>query len=202
MKHLIIFAHPNGQNSLNQAILQKVLEVSEQNGVETVVRDLYRLNFNPVLSQQEIQSAFQGIVPQEIQQEQQLIQQAELITLIYPIWWMGFPAILKGYIDRVFTYGFAYKTENGLSVGLLSDKKMQHFITYGNSPERYERLGFTEAFKHCLVDGLFNFCDITDIQHCLFGEVYGLSEQAMQQLFEQVAMQTQKNLTALLEKNQ
>lgn len=202
MKHLIIFAHPNGQNSLNQAILQKVLEVSEQNGVETVVRDLYRLNFNPVLSQQEIQSAFQGIVPQEIQQEQQLIQQAELITLIYPIWWMGFPAILKGYIDRVFTYGFAYKTENGLSVGLLSDKKMQHFITYGNSPERYERLGFTEAFQHCLVDGLFNFCDITDIQHCLFGEVYALSEQAMQQLFEQVAMQTQQNLTALLEKNQ
>lgn len=199
MNHLIIFAHPNGQNSLNKAILDKVVATSEQMGVETMVRDLYRMNFNPVLSQEEISSSFQGIVPQEILQEQKLIQQADLITLIYPLWWMGFPAILKGYIDRVFTYGFAYKTENDTSVGLLGDKKMQHFMTYGNAEEKYERLGFNHSLQDCLVDGLFNFCEIRDIQHCFLGEVYALDQKAMDKLFATVVNQTQQNLTALLE---
>lgn len=196
-KHLIIFAHPNGQSSLNHSILQQALEASHQLGVETQVRDLYRLNFQPILSQEEIQSSFQGIVPNEIVQEQNLIEQADLITLIYPLWWMGFPAILKGYIDRVFTYGFAYKTEGYASVGLLSSKKMQHFVTLGNAYEKYENLGFTHSLQDCLVDGLFNFCGITDIQHHLFGNVHSLTENAAQELLQQVFVQTQQNLTSL-----
>ena len=101
MTHLIIYAHPNKQ-SFNHAILQRTVKASNKLGVETVVRDLYNLNFNPVLSWEEVKAAGQGIIPSEIQFEQQLITQAKLFTLIYPLWWMGFPAILKGYLDRLF----------------------------------------------------------------------------------------------------
>lgn len=200
MKHLIIFAHPNNQQSFNKAILEQVIQASQSLNVETQVRDLYSLNFNPVLSWSELQAATQKITPTEIQYEQQLIDQSDLITLIYPLWWMGFPAILKGYLDRILSHGFAYKTENGVSVGLLQGKKMQHFITIGNNLEKYQNLGFDKSICDCLVNGLFNYCGITDISHQLFGDIYILSDQEREQILHETAQKTKQNLTALLTK--
>lgn len=196
MKHLIIFAHPN-KSSFNQAILEQVVEASELQGAEVIVRDLYSLNFNPVLSWEELQGSFQGIIPVEIQQEQQFIRQADLITLVYPLWWMGFPAILKGYLDRILTFGFAYKsTENG-SVGLLGGKKLQQFVTVGNNVENYRQKGFTQSLDDCLINGLFNFCGITDVQYEFFGDIHLLNETQRRDILFSVAQKTTENLTAL-----
>ena len=197
MKHLIISAHPNPQ-SFNRALVEEVIKATRQVGAETVVRDLYTLDFNPVLSWSELNATMEGIVPAEIKFEQKLIAEAELITFIYPLWWMGFPAILKGYLDRVLSYGFAYQNENNISVGLLEHKKIQQFITMGNSIEKYQQLGFDKALKSCLVDGLFNFCGITDIQHDIFGNIHLLDEAGYQSVLTSVFEKTFKNLTALL----
>ncbi|WP_109078653.1 NAD(P)H-dependent oxidoreductase [Aggregatibacter kilianii] len=199
MKHLIISAHPN-QQSFNRALVERIIKVSHELNVETIVRDLYTLNFNPVLSWNELSAGAEGIVPTEIKFEQNLIKEADLITLVYPLWWMGFPAILKGYLDRVLSYGFAYKTGNEGSIGLLGDKKMQHFITMGNNLERYQSLNFDQALQTCLVDGLFNFCGITDIQHEIFGDMHLLDEVDYQKILSGAAQKTQENLTALLTK--
>ncbi|HDR0635569.1 NAD(P)H-dependent oxidoreductase [Pasteurella multocida] len=200
MHHLIIFAHPNSQTSFNRAILEATLQASQQLDVHTVVRDLYTLNFNPILSWEEMQAVYQEIIPAEVKFEHQLIEQANLITLVYPLWWMGFPAILKGYLDRVLSYGFAYKTENEQSVGLLGGKKMQHFITIGNNVEIYQNMGFAQSLKDCLVDGLFNYCGITDIQHELFGDIHLIDDHARHVMLQRVSEKTQENLTALLER--
>lgn len=197
MKHLIISAHPNPQ-SFNRALVEEVIKATRQAEVETVVRDLYTLDFNPVLSWRELNASMEGIVPAEIKFEQKLITEADLITFIYPLWWMGFPAILKGYLDRVLSYGFAYQNENNVSVGLLGNKKIQQFITMGNSIEKYQQLGFDKALKSCLVDGLFNFCGITDIQHDIFGNIHLLDETDRQTILISVFEKTFKNLTALL----
>ena len=197
MKHLIISAHPNPQ-SFNRALVEEVIKATRQVGAETVVRDLYTLDFNPVLSWSELNATMEGIVTAEIKFEQKLIVEAELITFIYPLWWMGFPAILKGYLDRVLSYGFAYQNENNISVGLLGNKKIQQFITMGNSIEKYQQLGFDKALKSCLVDGLFNFCGITDIQHDIFGNIHLLDETDRQTILISVFEKTFKNLTALL----
>ncbi|HDR0673230.1 TPA: NAD(P)H-dependent oxidoreductase [Pasteurella multocida] len=200
MHHLIIFAHPNSETSFNRAILEATLQASQQLDVHTVVRDLYTLNFNPILSWEEMQAVYQEIIPAEVKFEHQLIEQANLITLVYPLWWMGFPAILKGYLDRVLSYGFAYKTENEQSVGLLGGKKMQHFITIGNNVEIYQNMGFAQSLKDCLVDGLFNYCGITDIQHELFGDIHLIDDHARHAMLQRVSEKTQENLTALLER--
>lgn len=197
MNHLVILAHPNGEQSFNKAIFDTVVNASREAGIDTVTRDLYRLAFNPVLSWTELQAANRGITPAEIRAEQQLISAADLITLVYPLWWMGFPAILKGYLDRVLSHGFAYKTENGTSVGLLQGKKMQHFITIGNNVEKYQKLGFAQSLCDCLVNGLFNYCGITDIQHKLFGDIHIIDRHARQLLLEDAAQITRQNLTAL-----
>lgn len=197
MKHLIISAHPNPQ-SFNRALVEEVIKATRQAGGEAVVRDLYTLDFNPVLSWRELNASMEGIVPAEIKFEQKLITEADLITFIYPLWWMGFPAILKGYLDRVLSYGFAYQNENNISVGLLGHKKIQQFISMGNSIEKYQQLGFDKALKSCLVDGLFNFCGITDIQHDIFGNIHLLDETDRQTILISVFEKTFKNLTALL----
>ncbi|SUB24588.1 NAD(P)H-dependent oxidoreductase [Avibacterium avium] len=198
MKHLIIFAHPNGQDSFNRSILDRTLNASRALKVEIQVRDLYQLNFDPVISWAELQGANQGITPAEIREEHRLIREADLITLVYPLWWMGFPAILKGYLDRVLSHGFAYKTEDGQSVGLLQGKKMQQFITIGSNVEKYQQLGIDKSLRDCLVDGLFNFCGITDIQHKFFGDIHIIDDKARQQMLEDVAQITSQNLTVLL----
>ena len=112
MNHLIIFAHPNSQKSFGRAIVDRVVKASQQLGVKTHLRDLYTMEFNPIISFEELQSANKGIIPAEIQQEHEFIRQADLITMVYPLWWMGFPAMLKGYLDRVLTHGFARSEEH------------------------------------------------------------------------------------------
>ena len=196
MNHLIICAHPNS-SSFNKAIVDRIVKVSQKSATDTVVRDLYTLNFNPVLSWEELQAAGQGITPSEIQYEQQLITQADLITLVYPLWWMGFPAILKGYLDRVLSHGFAYKTEDGVSVGLLQNKKMQQLITIGSNVEQYQSIGFDKSLNDCLINGLFNYCGISDVQYSLFGDIHLIDEQARSAILEQVEQITRLNLTLI-----
>lgn len=168
MNHLIIYAHPN-EKSFNRAILDKAVEASANHTV--VVRDLFALNFQPSLDWQEAVAAYGGQLAEDVATEQQHWHEADVITLIYPLWWMGFPAILKGYLDRVFTHGFAYQNGEKETIGLLKGKKVQQFITMGNSNQRYAEKGFLQSLDHTLGSGLFNFCGIDDVQMHFLGSV-------------------------------
>ena len=196
MLHLIIHAHPN-LHSFSKAIVDSAVAASKKCGADYKIRDLYRMNFNPILSYEELQGSYQGIIPAEIRYEQRLIEQADLISLVYPLWWMGFPAILKGYLDRVLTHGFAYKTENGISSGLLSGKKLQQFIAIGSNLEEYKKLGFDKSIKDMLADGLFNYCGISDIQHTIFDDIHIIDDQARQKMLQQTMEITQQNLSSI-----
>lgn len=185
MKHLIIYTHPN-ENSFNHAILEEVVQTSKEMGMDVVIRDLYQLKFNPILTWNEFEQINKGNIPVDIKSEQQFIKEAELITLIYPLWWMGFPAILKGYLDRVFSHGFAYKTDDNGSEGLLNDKKMLQFVTFGNNIYEYQQKGFMQAFDHTLANGLFNYCGITDIHSHFFGDIHIIDDKLRKQILENV----------------
>lgn len=198
MNHLIIFAHPNSQKSFGHAIVERIVKASQQLGVETHLRDLYTMEFNPIISFEELQSANKGIIPAEIQQEHDFIRQADLITMVYPLWWMGFPAMLKGYLDRVLTHGFAYKTENGESKGLLQGKAMQQFITIGSSVAKYQECGVDKSLNHCLINGLFNYCGIENVDYTLFGDIHIIGDTARQAMLDEAAEKTTAKLTALL----
>lgn len=122
MNHLIILSHPSTQSFSH--LLHKAIErYSVQKKWQTVTRDLYQIGFNPVLTNEDLNQFKTEQTPSDILYEQELIAQSQLITFIFPLWWAGFPAIMKGYIDRVFSYNFAYKAgANGIE-GLLKGKK-------------------------------------------------------------------------------
>ena len=189
MTHLIIYAHPNPE-SFNQAVLQKVVEASA--GHDVIIRDLNGENFPPVLRWQECINTFNKDYAKDVQVEQKFWQEANLITFVYPLWWMGFPAILKGYLDRVLTHGFAYQTGKE-TIGLLKGKKIQQFVTMGNTNEKYEQKGFLQSLDHTLGNGLFNFCGIENVQMHFLGGT-GMPTIDYQAVLENIKHITEANL--------
>lgn len=164
MKHLIIYAHPN-PNSLNSHLKNVLVQHLEAGNHEVVVRDLYQLGFNPVLSLEDMAGQRNGIVADDVKQEQEFIRWADCITFIHPIWWTGLPAIMKGFIDRVFSYGFAYRYDNGIQKGLLTGKQAVIINTHGKSKAEYEAIGMDKALLLTSDKGIYSYSGLEIVQH-------------------------------------
>ncbi|MBB3112418.1 NAD(P)H dehydrogenase (quinone) [Paenibacillus phyllosphaerae] len=171
MNHLIVYAHPH-EGSFNNAILDTAVQALQAGGHEVHVRDLNKLGFNPVLSPADTAALREGSPPEDIKAEQQYLANADFVTFIYPIWWSGLPAIIKGYVDRIFSYGFAYQYNNEGGIDkLLAGKQGIIINTYGTPSDIYEAIGMTNALKQTSGSGIFEFCGIEVVEQFLFGGV-------------------------------
>ncbi len=169
MVHLIIYAHPS-EDSFSNQLVQRLKEYSGSLN-EVIVRDLYAMNFDPVLSQEELINLKKGKVAEDVLKEQELVEKADVISLVYPLWWASFPAILKGYIDRVFSYGFAYKAgEDGVE-GLLTGRGVVLHTSMGNSIADYEEGELLATFTLSQGHEIFGFCDIEVMHHFFYPEI-------------------------------
>jgi NAD(P)H dehydrogenase (quinone) len=99
-KHAIIAAHPSAK-SFTLSVAERYAETVRAHGHEAMIRDLYRTGFDPVLREQERQ----GEPAKDVTQEWALLGKVDVFVLVYPIWFGTPPAMLKGYIDRVFGAG-------------------------------------------------------------------------------------------------
>jgi NAD(P)H dehydrogenase (quinone) len=142
LRILVLYAHPN-PDSYVAALHAAALDALRSDGHEIDDCDLYAEGFNPVLSR-----ADRGIYHQvpgnraPVEDHVQRLERAEALVLVYPVWNFGFPAILKGYFDRVFLPGVSFRLENGLTVPNL--KNIRHLIaitTYGAPRHRAMLLG-------------------------------------------------------------
>ena len=167
MKNLIVYAHPNPA-SLNHFFKQIVVETLENSNQEIVVRDLNEINFNPVLSLDDMNGQRMGQVAADVSKEQDFITWSDRIIFVYPIWWTGMPAIMKGYIDRVFSYGFAYRYDQGIQKGLFTGKKAIIINSHGKSNEEYAESGMDKALALTSDKGIFNYCGFEIEQHFYF----------------------------------
>lgn len=170
MNHLIVYSHPN-PNSFCHAILETAVKILQSKGHEVVIRDPYALDFDPVLKGSDFAGFQSGNIPSDIKAEQEKISGAEVITFIYPIWWTGLPAMLKGYIDRVFSLDFAYAVGEWGPVGLLTEKKAIIFNSTGAAKEIYDESGMFDAIKKTSDTGILNFCGVRILEHKFFTSV-------------------------------
>jgi NAD(P)H dehydrogenase (quinone) len=133
MKHLLVVAHPV-EGSFTMGLAHAYAAELESIGHSQRTYDLYRMGFNPVLSAQELAPvSADHPASADVAQAQRDILSADALTVIYPLWWLSMPAMLKGYIDRVFARGFAYEAQNGIVRGLLSGKKSV-LVTISGAP--------------------------------------------------------------------
>ncbi|MGB2600842.1 MAG: NAD(P)H-dependent oxidoreductase [Candidatus Omnitrophota bacterium] len=183
MNHLIIYCHPNPK-SFNHAVLESYEGLAKDKGHDVRVRDIYSAGFDPVLKAEDFIKIQQGSVSEDVKEEQEQIKWADIITFIHPIWWFQMPAMLKGYIDRVFSYGFAYKIDEGGIKGLLSGKKVIILNTTGGSEEVYNGMGFRNAVEKTIDEGVFGVCGMEVAVHGFFYAVPFLTEEDRKGMLE------------------
>ncbi|MED4651191.1 NAD(P)H-dependent oxidoreductase [Bacillus pseudomycoides] len=169
MNVLIIYAHPN-PSSFNAAILENVQKGLQKTNHFVTLLDLYKEQFNPVLIFNEDKRRRDLVYEEETEKYRRLIKETDFFIFIYPIWWWGMPAILKGFIDRVFVTGFSYKYEGALPKGLLIGKKAWVINTL-DSPLWYVALLYRSADWVIMKKGILRFCGIRQIKRSVFQSV-------------------------------
>ena len=151
----IIFSHPwNG--SFNKAILDKVVEKLEETKEKYTIIDLNKDGFNPVMTEKELNLYSQGKSTDPlVLKYQEILKNTDELILIFPIWWMSLPAILKGFFDKVMLRGFAYEnTQNGIK-GFLTNIKTAKMITTATAPKFFLNItGFGITMKKANFGGV------------------------------------------------
>lgn len=185
MNVLIVYAHPNPR-SFNWAILETLDAALRQSGHATRIHDLYRMQFRPTLESEDLLRNWRGDLPVEIRREQDALLWAKGLAFIYPIWWFGPPAILKGWIDRVFTRKFAFDFGPQGMTGLLTHQKALIINTLGGDAATYQRQRWDELLARPMAEGVLAACGVAEVIHHAFYEVTIRSHDERQALLDQV----------------
>lgn len=113
MHCLIIKAHPLAQ-SLCACATDKIAKILSSKGHEIAVKDLYKEHFDAAMTASERESYYKDTYHiQSVADQMESLLSAEAIVLVFPTWWFGLPAIMKGWFDRVWAPGIAYDHDPG-----------------------------------------------------------------------------------------
>ncbi|MEM8764046.1 MAG: NAD(P)H-dependent oxidoreductase [Bacteroidota bacterium] len=157
MKVLIVHAHENPE-SFCSALAEKARTFFSSRGDEANISDLYLKGFNPtggkhdfkVLSDapyykyavEQLKAHQSDAFEADLMTEMELLVEADVLIFNFPLWWFGMPAILKGWVDRVLAYGFAYGGDYGMGPnGRFKGKKAFLCVTTGSPAEFYQKSG-------------------------------------------------------------
>jgi putative NADPH-quinone reductase len=170
MKILVVLAHPDS-GSFNHAIANMAITTLRDADHTVIFHDLYREKFNPLLTIPEIPKDV--LLPPVISKHCLDATEADGIIIVHPNWWGQPPAILKGWVDRVFRPGVAYKFEEGdrgegIPVGLLKAETAIVFTTSNTAPER-EREVFGDPLETLWKNCIFGLCGVTNFYRQNFG---------------------------------
>lgn len=156
---LLVTAHPR-TDSLTAQVATRARARLEATGHTVDLLDLYAEDFDPRLhpADEPDWENRDKTYSAEVQAHMRRITDADEIVLVFPIWWFGPPAILKGWIDRVWNYGFAY----GRSKPRLAGKRLLWLALAGASAEEIEGDGWDAWMENQLVAGISKFCGIDD----------------------------------------
>ena len=153
---LIVVAHPEPR-SFNHAMAEAAAHSLEQAGHSVTISDLCREGFRADIGRHDMttvsdgqrfhiqaeqtEAARKNAFAPDIAREQARVAEADNIILQFPLWWGGPPAILKGWIDRVLAYGFAYVDGRRFDSGVFQGRRAMLSVTTGGTPARFAQDG-------------------------------------------------------------
>lgn len=165
MHALVVVAHPD-PHSLTHAIARRVAETIASspatNGISHTaeIADLAAEGFDPRFNAADLALFNKTLAaPADVAAEHARLNRADALVLVYPIYWWSFPALLKGWIDRVFSQGWAYEdVALGKSVKKLPRLRV-HLVAIGGADQRtMARHGYFGAMKTQIDHGIFDYC--------------------------------------------
>ncbi len=157
MKVLVVMAHPR-RDSLTGQVADAVVSGLADAGHGTELADLYGEGFDPLIfppdepDWEDEGKVYSGAVRAEIER----LRRNEGIVLVFPIWWWSFPAIMKGWIDRVWNKDVAYGSR------ALSHRRALAVGLSASDAETYAKRDYDKAIETQIVTGVFEFCGISD----------------------------------------
>jgi NAD(P)H dehydrogenase (quinone) len=136
MRALVVYCHPN-PDSLVAAARDRVLAGLAAAGHETRLLDLYAEGFTPELTAEERDAARESELAPELRRSVEHLRWAEALVLVYPTWWSGQPAMLKGWIDRVWGAGLGsdMRRAPGFASRLVTGIRRIAIVTTHGSPK-------------------------------------------------------------------
>ncbi|WP_176585880.1 NAD(P)H oxidoreductase [Priestia megaterium] len=157
MKTLVVVAHPR-RDSLTTNMTKKYIEGLAEAGHEYEIADLYAEEFNPILYTQDEPDWNNStkIYSDEVMREIDRIRANDAIVFIFPLWWFSMPAIMKGYIDRVWNFGFAYGSAK------LPVQKIRWVALVGSTQAQIEKRNYHLMIEQHLNMGLAGYTGVSD----------------------------------------
>ncbi len=146
MRVFVVYCHPS-RKSFTYDVKQEFLKGLNDANHEFVVSDLYEMNFNDEMSEDEYEreAYYRTDIPvaDDVIEEQRKIQESDAIVFIYPVFWTEAPAKLVGWFDRIWTSGFAYNPNPQMKVL----KKALFILSAGKTMESLEETGESNAMR-------------------------------------------------------
>jgi NAD(P)H dehydrogenase (quinone) len=183
MHLLFVHAHPE-RNSFNGAMTRAAVDTLGAAGHEVEVSDLYAMRFNPVSDRsnftttcdphyyrqqaEEAYAAAHDGFGADVQAEMDKLFRCDALILQFPLWWFGLPAILKGWVDRVFASGGRiYGGGKWYDRGVFAGKRAMCSVTIGGPPSMYSQHGLNGTISSILFPinhGMLYFTGFTVVE--------------------------------------
>ncbi|WP_298487478.1 NAD(P)H-dependent oxidoreductase [uncultured Maribacter sp.] len=214
MNILIVHAHENA-DSFCSALVNIAKSTFEKAGHTVTVSDLYKKNFNPVggkhdfkktseapyykYASEQIYAQQNNLFSEELKQEMELLSKADVLIFNFPLWWFGMPAILKGWVDRVLAYGFAYGGDYGFyKEGRFKNKKALLCITTGSPADFYSKNGAHERTISDILknihQGIFNLIGFDILPDFVAFGASRISEEDRKDILKEYELHIKKQL--------
>lgn len=155
MKVLTLVSHPR-TDSLTFAVANEFIRGLGEAGHQSEMLDLHRCGFDPVLREADEPdwTAERQHFSAEVEAEMERMRRHDALAFVFPLWWWSVPALMKGYIDRVWNYGFAYGPER------LPHRHVLWLALAGAPIERFEKRKYHDMIEHYFNVGLASYCGI------------------------------------------
>ena len=154
---LVLAAHPV-PDSYNQALHARTVETLQARGWDVDDCDLYAEGFNPVLSEAERRGYHDepdNIAP--VADYVERVRAADALVMVFPVWNFGYPAMLKGFLDRVFLPGVSFRLEEGkVKPNLTKIRRLAAVTTYGGTRVRAMLVG--DPPRKCVTRAVWHVC--------------------------------------------
>jgi NAD(P)H dehydrogenase (quinone) len=179
MHLLTVFAHPF-TDKYPATVMNAFHEPFRSAGHSIDVLDLHSEGFDPRFSEADHAHFWGGPIPVEIAAMHCRVEKSDRLAFVFPVYWWGMPAMMKGWIERVFTGGWAYQFGKGVEdrgkeppASLLRNIPTTLIGIGGSSKRTYEKYGYAEAMQTQIDVGTFAYCGITDVRSDLIYDVEG-----------------------------
>ncbi|WGI21569.1 NAD(P)H-dependent oxidoreductase [Amylibacter sp. IMCC11727] len=161
MHILVVLDHPD-PNSFSAAIAAEFIRGASEAGHTTELADLNAEEFDPRWSMADIEADETGTPPPDVLIEQARIDRADAVCFVFPLFWWGMPATLKGWVDRVWSWGWAYDQLDDPDISLQRPRTGIFLIPAGARSDEMDNLGYADAIETTWMKGTFGYFGFTN----------------------------------------